>query len=187
MLLSFLYVGFSGAMSIWMPSYVSERFHIHGFGASLLVSGLWVGIYPGKARLLLPVLAVPAQIAAGVQQPGSSDGCRARHFPEHLSLADRRPCPVGFLRGGHQSARLSLLTGAFPGREGSASAALTFFGTLGLMVVPGVSGFVAEKIDFWCGVLTICLCPCGLAVLSMVLMARGEHDTIGIRHARASE
>jgi len=167
--LTFLYVGFANGLSVWIPSYMSERFAVSPVQASVPVSGLWIGIIGGRVvssflsrrfegtKLLLlsnVVAAIVVLVAFTVDN--------------YLSLTVGL-LVAGLFVGSTNPMAYALLNERFPEHRASASSALTFAGTLGLMIVPWLVGMVAERAGFWLGLLVLGLCPCGLAGLSGVL------------------
>jgi len=88
---------------------------------------------------------------------------------------------IGFLVGANVPLAYSLLRETYPENGGAMASALTFFGTLGLVTIPWVAGVVADKANFWYGLITLGLCPWLLALLSLyLLLARRPAPVAGI-------
>ena len=169
--LGLLYVGFANGLSVWIPSYAAERFHVSTFQASVPVSALWVGIITGRVTYsflsrrfrVTGLLLASNAIAAGVMLLAIVIDT---YLAVTLGLAF-----AGFFVGSTNPTAYALLGERFPEHAASLASALTFAGTVGLMTIPWLAGALAEQVGFWFGLLTLALCPCGMAVLSALLVA----------------
>jgi len=168
-LLGFLYVGFATGLSVWVPSYMHQVFERPALQASLPVSALWVGTISGRIvfSFLSRAYRVPALLAFG--NTLAATAALLAIFANTYWTLTIGLMAIGFFVGATIPLAYSLLRETYPENGGAMSSALTFFSTLGLMTIPWAAGFVAEKAGFWYGLLTLGLCPCGLAVLSVRL------------------
>jgi fucose permease len=174
-LLGLLYVGFANGLSVWIPSYVQQVFHRTALQASLPVSTMWVGIITGRVvfSFLSRVYRVPTLLAIG-NTVAAVVAVAVIGLNTYLALTAGLAF-VGFLVGATNPLAYSHLRETFPENGGAMASALTFFGTVGLMTIPWVAGFVADRTEFWYGLVTLGLCPCGLAILSLYLLRMNRH------------
>jgi len=154
-LLGLLYVGLSNGLSVWMPSYMSQVFGCTAFRASLPVSTMWVGIIAGRVifSFLSRSYRVPALLAVG-NSLAAVITVAVIGLNTYWSLTIGLGA-IGFLVGANVPLAYSLLREAYPANGGAMASALIFFGTVGLMTIPWAAGFVADKGEFWYGLVTL--------------------------------
>jgi fucose permease len=169
-LLALLYVGFANGLSVWMPSYMNQVFGRSALQASLPVSTMWVGIVAGRVlfSFLSRAYRTPVLLAAG-NSVAAVITVAVIGLNTYWSLTIGLAV-IGFLVGANVPLAYSLLRETYPENGGAMASAVTFFGTVGLMTIPWAAGFVADKGEFWYGLVTLGLCPVGLAVLSLYLL-----------------
>lgn len=169
-LITMVYVGFANGYSVWAPSYVREVFHVSDLWGSFPVTALWLGIIAGrliysflslryKANLLLFVSNLVAAVVSVIAVAVNT------YVSVTLGFAI-----AGFLIAATNPLAFSLLNEMYPKNRGAVFSATMFTGSLGLMTIPWLAGFVAERSGFWWGLLVLGLCPGGLLALSSALL-----------------
>jgi fucose permease len=172
-LLSMLYVGFANGLSIWIPSYVRETFHLRDFWGSFPVTALWMGIISGRVSysfLSLRFRVRPLLLMSNAAAAAVSVAMMVVNTYLALSVG---LALAGFLVGATNPLAISLLNEMFPKNRGAVTSAVTFTGALGLMTIPWLAGVVAEWAGFFWGLVVLGACPCGLMLLSLVLLFSG--------------